>query len=272
MHLDRYPCLALERRGRLLEISLNRPDRLNAVDGPMHESLARVFADAALDAGSDVLLLTGAGRAFCAGGDADWLDGLAGDAAGFTRVAVEAKRIVTSLLEIEKPVVAKIPGPAVGLGATIALLADVVFAADTARIADPHVLIGLVAGDGGAVVWPQLAGFARAKHYLLTGDPVPAPEAERLGLIHRSVPAADLDAAVEAYCGRLLAGAQAAIRGTKASLNIPLRQIADSVMDACLAYETVSALVPDHKEGLAAFRARRPARFGQTALNSGGQP
>ncbi len=265
MDPGRYPCLALERRGRLLEIRLDRPERLNAVNGAMHESLARVFADAALDEESDILLLTGSGKAFCAGGDADWLAGLAGDAAGFSRVAVEAKRIVFSLLDLEKPVVAKVAGPAVGLGATVALLADVVFAADTARIADPHVAIGLVAGDGGAVAWPQLVGFARAKHYLLTGDPVPAAEAERLGLIHKAVPGVELDAAVDAYCARLLTGAQSAIRWTKASLNIPLRQIAHQVMDACLGYETVSSTLPDHKEGLAAFRERRPPQFGQVA-------
>jgi enoyl-CoA hydratase len=165
------------------------------------------------------------------------------------------------LLDLEKPLVCKVNGHAVGLGATLALLCDVIFAADTAKIGDPHVNIGLVAGDGGAFLWPQRIGFARAKEYLLTGDLLPAPKAEELGLINHSVPAADLDATVDAFCRRLLNGSTRAIRWTKVLVNLELKRIAHSVMDAGMAYEAVTVRSDDHREAVDALREKRPPAF-----------
>ena len=255
----RYKTIRAERRGRVLTLTLNRPDKLNAVDKLMHAELSTLFEDAAADPDSDVVVLTGAGRAFCAGGDIGWMQEMIEH--GFEDTAREAKRIVFSLLDCPKPVIAKINGHATGLGATIALFCDVIFAAETARIGDPHVVIGLTAGDGGAVIWPQLIGYARAKEYLLTGDLMPASEAARIGLINHATPAAELDARVDAFADRLAKGAGVAIRTTKMSVNAGLRQLAASVLETSLALEAVSNGSADHREAVAAFREGRKPTF-----------
>jgi enoyl-CoA hydratase len=261
MDFGGYSTLLFERRGRVLHIVMNRPDKLNAVDERMHEELARVFVDVSADPDCDVAVLTGAGRAFSSGGDIDWMQKMIDEPASFEKTAREGKQIVFTLLECEKPVIAKLNGHATGLGATIALFCDVIFAAENARIGDPHVSVGFVAGDGGAVIWPQLIGYARAKEYLMTGDLIPAPDAARMGLINHAVPAADLDARVDAFAERLAAGATKAIRWSKMSVNIGLRQLAHSIMDASLAYEAMSNRTADHQEAVNAFRERRAPKF-----------
>ena len=261
MNFDAYRRLSFSRRGRVLTVTLNRPDRLNAVDGTMHEELSRVFYDLAIDGESDVVVLTGAGRAFSAGGDLTWLEGLCDDRAGWERVRVEAKRIVFGLLDCEKPVIAKVNGHAAGLGATLALFCDVIFAAEPARIADPHVRVGLVAGDGGALIWPQLIGYARAKEYLMTGDPLSAAKAAEIGLINHCVSAEALDERVEAFADRLAGGAVAAIRYTKIAVNVGLRQIAHALMDTSIAYESMTNETEDHREAVRAFIEKRAPRF-----------
>jgi enoyl-CoA hydratase len=261
MKPDGYKTLLCRRRGRVLEITLNRPERLNAVDEAMHEELARVFVDVSNDPDSDIAVLTGAGRAFSAGGDIDWMQKMIDDPASFEKTAREGRQIVFSLLECEKPVIAKVNGHATGLGATIALFCDVIFASEAAKIGDPHVNVGFVAGDGGAVIWPQLIGYARAKEYLMTGDLMSAAEAARIGLINHAVPPAELDARVEQFADRLAAGATKAIRWSKMSVNIGLRQLAHSIMDASLAYEAMSNVTADHQEAVNAFREKRAPRF-----------
>ena len=261
MNFDAYRRLSFSRRGRVLTVTLNRPDRLNAVDGTMHEELSRVFYDLAIDGESDVVVLTGAGRAFSAGGDLTWLEGLCDDRAGWERVRVEAKRIVFGLLDCEKPVIAKVNGHAAGLGATLALFCDVIFAAEPARIADPHVRVGLVAGDGGALIWPQLIGYARAKEYLMTGDPLSAAKAAEIGLINHCVSAEALDERVETFADRLAGGAVAAIRYTKIAVNVGLRQIAHALMDTSIAYESMTNETEDHREAVRAFIEKRAPRF-----------
>jgi enoyl-CoA hydratase len=259
--LDRYRTILHERRGRVLTLTLNNPGKLNAVSEAMHTELASVFTDAADDADSDVIVITGAGRAFSAGGDLDWMQGAIDHPLSFDRTAKEAKRIIFSLLDCEKPVIAKVNGHAVGLGATIALFCDVIFAADTAKIGDPHVGVGLTAGDGGAVIWPQLIGYARAKEFLLTGDLLSAADAARMGLINHCVAQAELDAAVDRFADRLASGARQALQTTKMSVNIGLKQLAHSIMDASIAYETLSNRSGDHREAVAAFREKRKPLF-----------
>jgi len=255
----KYQTIRIDRRGRVLTLTLNRPDKLNAIDKVMHGELATVFEDAADDRESDIIVLTGEGRAFSAGGDILWMQEMINS--GFGQTAREARRIVFSLLDCEKPVIAKVNGHATGLGATLALFCDVIFAADHARIGDPHVSVGFTAGDGGAVIWPQLIGYARAKEYLMTGDLIPAPEAARIGLINHAVPAAELDARIDAFADRLAAGALIAIRTTKVSVNIGLKQLAASIMDTCLALEERSNASADHKEAVAAFNEGRKPMF-----------
>ena len=181
--------------------------------------------------------------------------------ASFEKTAREAKQIIFSLLDCEKPVIAKLNGHATGLGATIALFCDIVFAADSAKIGDPHVSVGLVAGDGGAVIWPQLIGYARAKEYLMTGTLMTATQAAGMGLINHVVPLAELDVRVGQFADTLAAGAIKAIKWTKLSVNIGLKQLASSIMDASLAYEAMSNVTADHQEAVNAFREKRKPVF-----------
>jgi enoyl-CoA hydratase len=259
--LPSFETIVLARQQRLLTITLNRPDALNGFNEQMHKDLVDVLAFVADDEGSDVLVLTGAGRAFSAGGDFAYLAETAKHPERFDVDVRRAKRIVFAILDLEKPLICKLNGHAVGLGATIALLCDVVFAADSAKIGDPHVNVGLVAGDGGALVWPLRVGFARAKEYLMTGDLVPAPKAEQIGLVNHCVPAASLDATVDAFCQRLLNGSTNAIRWTKVTLNLELKRTAHAVLDAGIAYEAVTVRSADHREAVDALQAKRPPVF-----------
>jgi enoyl-CoA hydratase len=261
MDYSQYERLRMDRRGRILTVTLNRPETRNAVDGRMHEELATIFYDVQLDEQADVIVLTGAGSAFSAGGDLNWLAALRQAGSLGHPAAVDAKKIVFGLLDLEKPIIARIPGPCLGLGTTIALLCDVIYAAESARIGDPHVRVGLVAGDGGAVIWPQLVGYARAKEYLLTGDLLSAQEAERIGLINHAVPDGELDRHVYELAERLAAGATKAIRWTKTAVNIGLKQLAHSVMDASMSYEMLTMATTDHGEAISAFQEKRKPTF-----------
>src|ERR1700741_740381 len=187
-----FSTLLLERRGRLLVVTLNRPEALNAVNLELHDELPEALTFAGQDAGSDVILLTGASKAFSAGGDIAHMEHNAANPHLFDHEARQAKRMVFALLDIEKPVVCRMNGHAVGLGATIALLCDVIFAAEGAKIGDPHVGIGLVAGDGGAVIWAQRIGLTRAKEYLLTGELLSTQKAAEIGLINHCLPKEEL--------------------------------------------------------------------------------
>ena len=257
---SKYQRIKVSRAGRVLTLTLSNPALMNAVDGQMHRELSTIFIDAADDPHSDIVVLTGEGKQFCAGGDLNWMK-QSFETGAKGPDAAEAKRIVFSLLDLEKPIVAKVRGPAVGLGATIALMCDVIFADTSARFADPHVRVGIVAGDGGAVIWPQLIGYARAKEYLMTGDPVPAEEAARMGLVNHVVAADELDQAVDAFATRLSKGAIQAIKYTKVSVNIGLKQLAHSIMDACIGYEMLTFTTDDHREAVAAFLGKRAPNF-----------
>ena len=255
--LRAYKTLALGRKGRLLRITLNRPESLNAVNRDMHEELADALNFATVDEQSDVVVLTGAGRAFSAGGDLEHIALNAANPELFDTDVRIAKRIVFALLDLDKPIVCRLNGHAVGLGATLALLCDVIFAADNAKIGDPHVAIGLVAGDGGAAIWPQRIGFGRAKEYLLTGEILTAKKAEEVGLINHCVPAAELDTAVDAFCERLLNGYSKAIRWTKVLINLELKRAATAVMDAGIAYEALTVRTAEHRAGVDALIEKR---------------
>jgi enoyl-CoA hydratase len=173
----------------------------------------------------------------------------------------DAKQLIWDLVDVEIPIVAAVNGPAMGLGASIALLCDVILMADTATIGDPHVKVGLVAGDGGVAIWPLAVGPARAKQYLLTGDPVSAPEAERIGLVNRVVPAADLDREAMALAQRLAAGAPLAVRYTKLAVNKLVKDALNVAFDTSTALELVTFRSDDHQEALAALREKRPPTF-----------
>lgn len=261
MRYSSYSTLIVEVVDRIATVTMNRPEKLNATDERMHEELSRIFIDLNEDPDVDVIVLTGAGRAFSSGGDINWMQQMIDEPARFEKTAREGKQIVFSMLDCEKPIIAKVNGHATGLGATLALFCDVVFASEKAKIGDPHVSVGFVAGDGGAVIWPQLIGYARAKEYLMTGDLLTAPEAARIGLINHAVPPEELDKAVDAFARRLAGGALKAIKWTKVSVNIGLKQLAHSIMDASLSYEAQSNRTADHAEAVAAFREGRKPKF-----------
>lgn len=261
MGYAQYATLQVAVADRIATVTMNRPDKLNAVDEAMHTELSRIFIDLNDDPDIDIIVLTGAGRAFSAGGDINWMQAMIDEPARFEKTAREGKQIVFSLLDCEKPIIAKLNGHATGLGATIALFCDVVFASDNAKIGDPHVSVGFVAGDGGAVIWPQLIGYARAKEYLMTGDLMSATQAAEMGLINHVVAPDELDHVVDAFARRLAGGALKAIRWTKMSVNIGLKQLAHTIMDASISYEAQSNVTADHAEAVAAFRDGRKPNF-----------
>jgi len=245
----------------VLTLALNRPDALNATNRELHRELSVVFTRAAFDTEVEVIVLTGKGRAFSAGGDLAFLKACIDDPAMFDEVAYEGKQIVYSMLDCEKPIIGKINGHAMGLGATLALLCDVTFVADHARIGDPHVKVGLVAGDGGALIWPLLIGYARAKEYLMTGKPITAPEAERIGLINHAVPAEELDARVAELALELRDGAAAAIRATKMAINIGLKQLAHASLEMSTGVERLSNRSGEHRAAIDAMLAKETPVF-----------
>ncbi|MCA3253422.1 MAG: enoyl-CoA hydratase/isomerase family protein [Rubrivivax sp.] len=240
---------------------MNRPEVKNAANVRMHNELSRVFADAGRDAASDIVVLTGAGDAFSSGGDIRAMRDKIADRTLWNDTVDEARALFYSILDLDKPLIARINGAATGLGATLAVYADISVAADTAVIGDPHVKVGLVAGDGGALMWPMLIGFQKAKELLFLGDNVPAAEAARLGLITHAVPAAELDARIDALVERLLKLPPFALRGTKRAINHTLRQLALATFEYGVSLETQSQLTRDHAEAVAAFLEKRPPQF-----------
>jgi enoyl-CoA hydratase len=261
MAYEKYKAIKVEKTNRILTLTLNRPDKLNATDAVLHSELSQIFWDIGLDQSVDVVILTGAGKAFCAGGDTVWMQDMIRTPGKWYQTVTEAKRIVFGILDCEKPIIAKLNGSAVGLGATIALFCDVIIASERAKIGDPHVLVGFVAGDGGSAIWPQLVGYPRAKEFLMTGELISAQRAEQLGLINHCVPADDLDSTVDKFAQKLSSGAVKAIQATKVAVNATLRQLVAANIDTSLALEGLSNFSDEHKEGVRAFNEKRTPNF-----------
>jgi len=254
-----YEFLKVTRDGARLNISMNNPP-LNAAAYGLHDELSHVFYDVARDDCS-VVVLTGEGRAFSAGGDLDDMLRNATEPARQADMMKRAPHIVHGLLALDIPVIARVNGHAMGLGATLALLCDVAIMNEGARIADPHVQVGLSAGDGGAMLWPLLIGFARARHHLLTGEALTGEQAAQIGLIHKAVPADQLDAEVDAYVDRLLALPQLALRYTKRSINMVLRAQTALLTEAHAGLEQLTMSSADHVEAIMAFKDKRPGNY-----------
>jgi len=261
VNYDHYKSLLVQRDGDLLRVTLNRPEKRNALDADAQHELGRIFIDIADDPQPRCVVLTGAGQSFSVGGDLPKMQKKIDDPDLFFQAIPNSKRIVNAILDCPKPIVCRLNGDAIGLGCTVALLSDIVIASDEAKIGDPHVRVGLVAGDGGALIWPQLIGFARAKRYLLTGDLLTGKEAAAIGLITLSVPVEHLDAEVEKWAARLAAGATTSIAGTKLAINAALKQLAATGIDVGMAYEGLANISADHQEALRAFLEKRKGRF-----------
>jgi enoyl-CoA hydratase len=251
----------MERDGLVLRVTIDRPDdELNSVDHDLHRELTELFPALQQERSARVVLLTGRGRAFSAGGDFRWFPQLQ-DPTAQEHLRLDAKQMIWDLLDVHLPIVCALNGHAVGLGASIALLSDVIFMAESATLADPHVKVGIVAGDGGTAAWPLAVGPARAKRYLLTGDPVTAVEAERLGLVNEVVPDELLDETAMAFARRLAEGAPLAVQYTKLAVNKLVKEALNTSFDVATAYEMLTFRSADHQEALAALREKRPPRF-----------
>jgi enoyl-CoA hydratase len=263
-----YTHLRFERPGDgVLLITLDDPDRLNATGPEMHLQLSRVFRTIDDDHSVRAVVVTGAGRAFSAGGDLDWIAQQVGDHAQTMRVMREAGDIVRTMIECDTPVVSAINGVAVGAGLAVALMADVSVIAEDARLTDGHIRLGVGAGDHAVAIWPLLCGMAKAKYYLLTADFLDGREAERIGLVSRAVPRDDVLATAMGIAEQLAAGPVDATRLTKRALNHWLRQALPN-FEASLAYEMLNFLGDDAAEGLAALQAKRDPSFPSAAGQS----
>jgi len=261
MDYGSYHHMLFERRaGGVLLITMNRPDVYNAADEEMHGQLSRVWTDVARDDDTRVAVITGAGRAFSAGGDLAMVQRMAGDYDRVTRMLAEMSDLVYNMTNCEKPIVSAINGVAVGAGLVVALLADISICAADARLGDGHVRLGAAAGDHAAIIWPLLCGMAKARYHLLTGEMVDGVEAERIGLVSKVLPREEVLGEALRVADTLAAGSQLAIRLTKKALNGWLRA-AGPLFDQSAAYEMLTFMGPDLAEGAAALRDKRPPRF-----------
>jgi enoyl-CoA hydratase len=257
MVYDVTDVLRVDADGPVRIVTLNRPEQLNAFDDELHEQFARLWTHVEADVEARAVVLTGAGRAFCAGGSIDDFDRFRADFAARRRSMRNARRIVDELLNVHVPVVAAVNGPAVGLGSTLSSLCDVVFIADDTYLADPHVAVALVAGDGAAVTWPAHTGLLRAKRYLLTGDRIPAAEAVAIGLATEAVPADRVLADAIAFAHRLAELPPQAVQETKAILNQTLRRNAVGALGYGLAAESQSHDTTEYAAVPERFRGRK---------------
>jgi enoyl-CoA hydratase len=249
--------LLVEARRAVRVVTLNRPGALNAANEALHGEIARIWRE--LDADPDVraIVLTGAGSAFCAGGDLHLLDRMMRDSGLRAAIMAEGADIVRAMTSVRVPIIAAVNGPAVGLGCSLAGMSDLVIVEEQAYFADPHVSLGLVAADGGALTWPLLTSLLRAKEYLLLGDRVPAQDAVQLGLANRVVPKGTaLPVALE-LAERMAALPPQALRETKALLDAAVRTAVTSLLSGAIAAETRSFDEPAFQANLARMLKRR---------------
>jgi enoyl-CoA hydratase/carnithine racemase len=264
MPYSQYQSLVVEVAEGIATVTLNRPDSRNAIDTPLHRELEAIWPVLEEDDKVQAIILTGAGKAFSAGGDIrkmiesnrtpdGWRSNLA--------TLAGAKKLVSGILDLTKPLVCAINGDAIGLGTTIGLLGDITIAAETAKLGDTHVKVGLVAGDGGVVIWPLLLGMARAKEFLMRGRIVLAPEAADLGLINYALPAAEVMPKAREIAAEFVQTAPLALRWTKVCMNKILKDRYNLLMDSSIAYEILSTESRDNAEAARAMLERRPPAF-----------
>jgi len=259
---EKYQHLKLVRQGKVLTITLDNPP-LNAVDQGMHDELMSIFADIASDAEVNVVVITGQGRAFSAGGDMQLVADNMDDVNAYLKNAISPYTylIAYGMINLDKVIIAKINGDTMGVGASIALLSDLSVAAPHAKIADPHIVMGISAGDGGSYLWPLNIGFAKAKWHLLTGEALTAEEAEQMGLISKVVPAEELDAFVDELAEKLAKGPSMALNATKRSVNMLLKRQIEGLVEAHWGMEVFTLFSQDHRSAVRAFTGGEKAKF-----------
>jgi enoyl-CoA hydratase len=232
--------LLVEEHGPVKLVILNRPDAFNAANEELHGEIARIWPVLDADPETRAIVVTGAGKAFCGGGDLNLLDRMTADTGLRAAIMEEGAAIVRGMTAVKVPIIAAVNGPAVGLGCSLASMSDIVLIEEHAYFSDPHVALGLVAGDGGAVVWPLLTSLLRAKEYILLGDRLPAAEAVQMGIANRVVPTGTSLEAALGLAARVAALPPQSVRETKALLNHALRSAIDSLLDTAISTETAS--------------------------------
>ena len=254
--------LSVERQGGVTVVTLTRPELLNRFDVAMHHAFQAMLEELRDDDQARAVVLASTGKAFSAGGDFEMMRDAQADAELADELIDGARNLVTSLIDIDQPIVVAMQGPAIGLGATVALACDAIVASRTAQIADTHVVAGLVAGDGGCLVWPEAIGMLRARRHLLTGDPLSAEDAHAMGLVTDLVDTPDdvLPAAM-ALAERIAALPPLAVQGTKRALNRLTKDRAEEVLSTSLEGELTTLRSEDLLEALDAFKEKRPGTF-----------
>lgn len=247
----------IEADGPVRILTLNRPDTLNAFDADLHAGLPWALREVANDPKARAVVLTGAGRAFSAGGNIEDFTTFANDLELRRASIRQGRQLFEDLINVHLPIIAAVNGPAVGLGCTVATVCDIVIMSDQTFLADPHVTVALVAGDGGAITWPLNVGLLRAKAYLLTGDRIPAETAVSMGLATRAVPPDEVLAEATATAHRIAALPPQAVQDTKAVLNQYLRQAAVTALGYGLAAESQSHDTAEYRAVPEKFRSRK---------------
>ncbi|BBZ14927.1 enoyl-CoA hydratase/isomerase family protein [Mycobacterium branderi] len=252
-----FETVLIEEDGPVRIVTLNRPDTMNAFDDDMHHALVGALRDVGRDRTARAIVLTGAGRAFSAGGDIEQFELLADDLEVRRATLRIGRQLFEDLINVHLPVVVAVNGPAVGLGCTLVSACDMVFMSEKSYLSDPHVTVALVAGDGGQVTWPLNTGLLRAKEYLLTGDRVPPHVAVEIGMANRVVTPGSLMPESVAFAQRLAALPWQAVQDTKFVLNQHLRQSAVTALGFGFAAESQSHDTAEYRAVPATFRAQR---------------
>jgi len=249
--------LLVEVQSGVRVVTLNRPAALNAANEALHGEIARIWHELDADPEVRAIVLTGSGKAFCAGGDLDLLDRMVRDATLRDAIMTEAAEIVRAMTSVRVPIIAAVNGPAVGLGCSLAAMSDLVIVEEQAYFADPHVALGLVAADGGGLTWPHLTSLLRAKEFILLGDRLPAADALQLGLANRVVPAGAAVAVALQLAERMAGLPPQALRESKALLNRALQHAVSSWLPGAVAAESASFEEPAFQGNLARLRGGR---------------
>jgi enoyl-CoA hydratase len=260
-----YQHLKIEVADKVATVTLNRPEARNAINQRLIRELRTIWDDLADDMSVNAVLVTGAGKFFSVGGDVKAMSERPGGDVleeGEVHDPMISRRLVNRLLELDKPIICAINGDAIGLAATIALLCDVTVASESARIGDTHVSrVGLVAGDGGTVIWPLLVGVSKAKEFLMRGTLLTGKEAERIGLVNHVAAPEEVVAKARAIAVELAHGPTWAIRWTKLSINQIIKDRVNHLLEASMALEQVTFETADHKEATRAFAEKRKPKF-----------
>jgi enoyl-CoA hydratase len=261
MDYSKYQHLLIEKKDGIALLTINRPETMNSTNARLHYELSKIWLDIADDPEVRIAVITGAGRAFSAGGDFAMVEAAAGNFEVVAPLMKEARDIVHNMINCDKPIISAINGTAVGAGLAVALMADISIASENAKFTDGHTRLGVAAGDHAAAIWPLLVGMAKAKYYLLTCDMLDAKEAERIGLVSMVVPPEQLMPKAMEVAQKLANGPQMALRWTKQSLNQWLRAAAQTSFDYSLALEMLGFFGADVKEGLTSLQEKRPSKF-----------